>query len=379
MTRLLRFLAAGLAIPAGPLAGQVPLTPTIEARWMLGPTPFVRDDSTNLAYEVHLTNYASTTLLLTRIEVTGQGGVKLADYSGSQVVSQMARPVPALKLSDGRMIESGRQAVLYLWLRQGRTTPIPSQLIHRLTLSPLQGPAPFLDSTVTFSVPVRPQSAIEIGAPLGAGRWAARFSDNTGGHRRSIWVTRGHGRIAQRFAIDFSMVGPDGKYARDTNSTNESVYGYGMPVLAVAGATVVAAIDTMKDNIPNGPQPNWGMRNALGNYVTLDLGGGRYAMYAHLKPGSVKVRAGQKVKKGETIAVVGNTGSSTGPHLHFQVMDRPDYLEAEGVPYVFDRFEVEGIETIAEFQSGEWQPKPGSATTVISHQLTPNMGIVHFR
>ena len=76
--------------------------------------------------------------------------------------------------------------------------------------------------------------------------------------------------------------------------------------------------------------------------MILELDDGVDAIYAHLKPGSVEVETGDTVDKGEVIARTGNSGSSTGPHLHFQLMDRPSALVANGVPYVFDEFTVTG-------------------------------------
>jgi hypothetical protein len=76
--------------------------------------------------------------------------------------------------------------------------------------------------------------------------------------------------------------------------------------------------------------------------VIIDIGGGYYAFYAHLKPGGVKVKLGDKVKRGQVIGIVGNTGNSTEPHLHFHVSDGNSPLGSEGVPYRIDSFEIVG-------------------------------------
>jgi murein DD-endopeptidase MepM/ murein hydrolase activator NlpD len=79
-----------------------------------------------------------------------------------------------------------------------------------------------------------------------------------------------------------------------------------------------------------------------GNHVIVDLGGGHYAFYAHLKPGSIRVRAGDRVHRGQVLGLVGNSGNSTEPHLHFHVSDANSPLGSEGVPYAYDRFDLVG-------------------------------------
>ena len=101
------------------------------------------------------------------------------------------------------------------------------------------------------------------------------------------------------------------------------------------------ALASFPDQIPNDPHPIT-LREADGNHVILDLGAGRFAFYAHLKPGSLRVERGDRVREGEVLAELGNSGSSTGPHLHFHVMNRPSALASDGLPYVFDRFRITG-------------------------------------
>ena len=82
-----------------------------------------------------------------------------------------------------------------------------------------------------------------------------------------------------------------------------------------------------------------------GNHVILDLGNGHFAFYAHLQPGSLKVAVGDTVAVGAVIGSLGNTGNSTAPHLHFGLVDRPDFLTGEGLPFVIPRFTVTGTIT----------------------------------
>jgi murein DD-endopeptidase MepM/ murein hydrolase activator NlpD len=101
------------------------------------------------------------------------------------------------------------------------------------------------------------------------------------------------------------------------------------------------------------------LADASGNYVALDLGKGCFAFYEHLKPGSIRVRAGDAVRRGEILAALGFTGDSTGPHLHFHVADAPSPLGGEGMPFAIDRFELLGrYDDIAMLGQARWSERP---------------------
>jgi Peptidase family M23 len=93
-----------------------------------------------------------------------------------------------------------------------------------------------------------------------------------------------------------------------------------------------------------------------GNYVTLDLGQGRYTFYAHLQPGSLRVKAGDKVRRGQVVGLVGNSGASTEPHLHFHISDANSPLGSDGLPYLLPAFEAQG-------KGWGWKASEAKATT----------------
>ena len=71
----------------------------------------------------------------------------------------------------------------------------------------------------------------------------------------------------------------------------------------------------------------------LGNHVIVQHDDGTYAAYGHLRRGSVRVAPGQRVTTGQVLGAVGNTGNTTEPHLHVQLMDHPKPTAAAGVPF----------------------------------------------
>jgi hypothetical protein len=139
-------------------------------------------------------------------------------------------------------------------------------------------------------------------------------------------------------------------------------YGWGQPVHAAFDGLIVRAVDGVAERRWLHPvRESWsalkttvrfargGLDPAqlVGNHV-IAATGGTYAVYAHLAPGSVAVAAGQRVRAGEVLARVGHTGNSTAPHLHFQLMDSADPLQASGIPSAFAAYLVE--------REGRWQP-----------------------
>ncbi|MGH7829218.1 MAG: M23 family metallopeptidase, partial [Candidatus Binatia bacterium] len=100
----------------------------------------------------------------------------------------------------------------------------------------------------------------------------------------------------------------------------------------------------LKDGIPeNTPQAKEmavpiNLETIGGNYLVIDIGGGLYAFYAHLIPGSLKVKLGDTVEPGQVLAALGNTGNSSEPHLHFHLIDNANPLAGQGQPYALSRF-----------------------------------------
>jgi murein DD-endopeptidase MepM/ murein hydrolase activator NlpD len=74
---------------------------------------------------------------------------------------------------------------------------------------------------------------------------------------------------------------------------------------------------------------------------SLDLGNGRYAVYAHMAPHSVTVHVGDHVNTGDKLGLLGNSGNTAGPHLHFQISDRPSTLDTTALPLVFESMVLE--------------------------------------
>ena len=144
--------------------------------------------------------------------------------------------------------------------------------------------------------------------------------------------------------------------------------------MAVADAVVVATKDGIPENVPgptSGAVPIT-LETVGGNHVILDLGGGRFAFYAHLQPGSLRVKTGDKVRRGQVVGLVGNSGNSTEPHLHFHISDSNSPLGSEGLPYALPSFEVQG-------RGFGWKPTaPAAATEKRQNQMPVENEVIRF-
>jgi hypothetical protein len=179
---------------------------------------------------------------------------------------------------------------------------------------------------------------LTLSPPFHGGTWLAGDGpSNTTNHRRAITAVDGHIYSAERFAIDWIKVGPNGDSRHDGATRNENWWGWGEPVLAVADGEITEVVDEYPDNTPR-VLPPVTLDNIGGNHVILKIAPNRYVTYAHLQHGSIKVRLHDHVHTGDTLALLGNSGNTTGAHLHMQVTDRSSVLEAQGVPFLFRSF-----------------------------------------
>jgi murein DD-endopeptidase MepM/ murein hydrolase activator NlpD len=139
------------------------------------------------------------------------------------------------------------------------------------------------------------------------------------------------GNPSQRRAADLEKVDNEGKDRTGDGKKNTDYFAFGAEILAVADGTVVSTSDGVHDNDP-------GAANgyaATGNTIVIAHDGGVHSLYAHLKNHSGRVKEGQKVKKGQVIALCGNSGQSSQPHLHFQLQDGPNMESSWGIDPVF--------------------------------------------
>lgn len=143
--------------------------------------------------------------------------------------------------------------------------------------------------------------------------------------------------FAEAYAYDFLQIGANGRSYQREGAQNTDYFAFGKKVLAAQSGTIVSVRSDITDNQPGDPNRN----TPGGNVVVIDHGNGHFGYYAHLKARSVSVKVGNKVKAGDPLGEVGNSGDSSEPQLHFHMMNAADPAQADGIPVVFENWKAQ--------------------------------------
>jgi hypothetical protein len=323
------------------------------------PNPMIARNRAYLSYELQLTNFDSQPITLKSIQVTSGSNTsyRLSGATLASIVEPIGSPV-----ENPLLVAPGAALLVYLWLEiDPASVAAIGKLEHKITYQIAREQLPRMEDGPPAIIDQTP--AIVIGPPLVGGNWAAINGPSLrSSHRRVPIITGGRLFFAQRYAVDFTRIGADGKTFTGDPLKNQSYFSYGAEVLAVADGKVV----TVNRNVPDSP-PHGGLAAvavaktvelAGGNCIVLYIGYDRYALYCHLIPGSITVKPGDLVRRGQALGKVGDSGNSNPPHLHFQVMDGPSPLAASGVPYGFDTIVVRDGSISADHSAVEVNSKP---------------------
>jgi hypothetical protein len=315
------------------------------------PTPLLAASKYFLVYELYLTNFQKTPISLTAVDIKGPDKTDVAfHFSDTELATMLQTPgnpndVTPLTLAPGIT------KILFLWLPFDSFQKLPDTLLQKISyVSPSENKQQYVVAMDRMAInKIEP---VFVSPPLAGDRWlAGNGPSNTSPHRRAGMPVNGHVYFAQRYAIDFIQIGEnDLSYAGDEHK-NQSYYCYGVNALAVNDGKVVAIMDGIPENTPASGRLAISpitLENVGGNYILIDIGNGKYAYYAHLIPGSLKVKVGDKVTRGQVIAKVGNSGNSSEPHLHFHIVDKPTPIAADSIPYAFDEFNIYKANVINE-------------------------------
>ncbi len=349
------------------------------------------DGRLHFVYELVVTNTRPTSATITKIEAFDQAdpAMPLARFEGAELTARLR--TTGNSLPENAAIEFNGTRLILINFSLPPSAKMPRRLVHHLELQAAGLPPVPEGAPVSQAYTVAPisvvQDLVRITPPLAGKGWVAvNGCCGPGGVHRSVGLpVNGKINFAQRYAIDWMKLDEDGRLVDGDASDVRNYTDYGEEILAVADGTVVETLNTQAEQRPGHlPDPKTiTLQNIDGNHVVLDIGGGLYAFYAHMQPGSVRVKAGDQVKRGEVLGKLGNTGNSSAPHLHFHIMESPSVLGSNGVPYLIDAFTAEGQVSQAQFAAtesltGVWNQGMLASPVKKSDQFPLDLLIVEF-
>jgi hypothetical protein len=178
-------------------------------------------------------------------------------------------------------------------------------------------------NNISISLPFRGEWYVSEGGPTKEQNY----------HMRSLL------EIYQRSAIDLCIRDKQGSEFRNTGTVNEDYYCYKQTITAAAAGITVVAVDGVPDNKPGTLNPTM----ASGNTVIIKHGEHEFSVYAHLSPGTLMVKANDRLFAGQPIGLSGNSGMSSNPHLHFSMMNTDTFSEATGFPPYFEAVKLRRV------------------------------------
>ena len=347
LSTLLRRTIVSLALmltfaPTAARAGENP-TPLILSV-QDAPVPFTGSDgNTHLVYELWMLNFSSGDIAVQKLEILADN--KVIQTLDAPAIAKRLQPV-GLRESTGTIAKS-TQALLFLHITLPAGTAVPRHLTHRVTTFIAAAPPAFQHLILTGGETAPDHQTIAVlHPPLAGNNYVSADSccDSTR-HMRAALGVNNHVWLAQRYAVDWEQLDSHDRIYSGPREKLESYIIFGKPALAVADATVVSVTDGLPEQTPGKYPEAISLEQADGNSVILRLDDPRlhghvFALYAHMQPGSLRVHSGDKVHPGQVLGLVGNTGNSLAPHLHFQLMAEPSSLASNGLPYAIDSFEV---------------------------------------
>ena len=364
------------------------------------------DKKFHVAYNLVLQNASPSPATIRKLEVVDASNptTVIATFTGKQLVDPACgfgdcnrlRALPSAPVKDA-VIPPQQARVLFVDFTFPSIKAAPKYVMHHLFIQGAPSPVPGKVAPVDYTVTPYRISApgpITVSPPLRGKNWVALNGCCEPGwpHRSTPLPLNGNLVAGQLFAIDWKRTNDQGAFYTGDKHKNSSYVDYGSPILAVADGVVTATLDGQEANAPgvlpaNSPVlgPKLTVKNVDGNHIVLKIGNNAYAFYAHLLSGSLRVKVGDRVRKGQVIARLGNTGNANASHLHFHVMNGPSVLGSSGIPYVLDSFQYQGqispqqLANADDYLTGDFfgpgrlaKPEPRT------HQLPTAWAIVNF-
>ncbi len=337
------------------------------------------DGNVHVEYDLLVTNAFTGPVTLKFVDVTDENGKTLMRLDGDRLVQTTQtllgqKPVKSIPASSAVAVE--------IDLTLPGKTPVPAVLSHRIAYDfSMTDPLATAIGKKQVDGPVvsvNQTPPIVIASPLAGTGWLALngcCSPNV--HRNTRIGATDRIATSETFAIDWMRL-DEGKECKNDCTRNDDYSCFGVPVRSVSDGEVIGVRNDMPDESPSLKQ-SANIKTPFdyaGNFVYVRIRPDLYAFYGHLQPGTVAVKPGNKVKTGTVLGKLGNSGNSTAPHLHFGLLDRPDAIVGNSLPFVIDRFNITGTLKV-EDATGQVSVEPKTLAVKDAYPLVRGIVTYH--
>jgi hypothetical protein len=298
------------------------------------------NNSIQLRYELNIFNNYRIPFTLKKVEIYDlqKGNVPIAEFNSAYIDKHFDRPGNS-DLDDLKLLSKNEFGILNLTLTFKQEQSIPEKVFHKLYFERTKSNGERVTHPMEVAVLKIPETnKFTLGFPFKKkGKWLYEAES----HQGARFLTEGRANYPQRFAIDWTLIDDNGNFAKNDTRKNENWKTYGVELISVADGKVVGIKDKIIENEPLSEEMAVRITRETigGNYIVIDIGNNLYAFYGHLIPNSLKVKIGDPVKKGQVIGLLGNSGNSDAPHLHFHLESKSNaYFGGEGMPYHIKEF-----------------------------------------
>lgn len=378
--QLVSLAAVAVVVVAAPTAAadaapvdRNPLSPVIASMIPQREVVAVRgsDGRFHVLYELLLTNTVGSPATVGPVRIlNASNGRTVRRLSVKEMLSTGALHQLDRQDSETSKMPVGSSRLLTLDVSFASRAAVPRRLTHRFRVT-AQNPLTSQEQRFTYDagrVPLSRRRPPVYAPPLDGTGWVA--SDgccSPSGHVNAMLGLDGRLQAAERFAIDWMRIDATGRMYQGDPSNPASWFSYGSPVKAVSDGVVTYARDGQPDQTPGKMPSDLQFDQLVGNAVYVRTSDGLTQAYVHLVPGSVRVKVGDKVQTGAVLGLLGNSGASLAPHLHFHVVDGANPATGDGFPYTITAFSLAGQANVNQLLAGI----KGEASFPSADQLNP--------
>lgn len=280
----------------------------------------------HLEYELLVTNQGQSPVVIRGVEAINQNGKQLASLGENEVAAR-------LESEEAGRVKPGELAVLIMSV-SGEDAKDLKSITHRFRVSTDGAPGRAFN-VMGGTVHVSREARADFGAPVRGGSWVVLgpLDPRLPGRRTSVDID-GFSVFPQRFEMSLSKMADAEGTSSGSGAQNADYAAFGEAVYAMADGRVLQVVNGISDHTPGRPDST----NPDGNFALMEVGD-EYLVYAGLQKGSIALKPGDPIKRGDLVGRIGNSGSSAEPELRIRLITAPDPMRATGLEFGFQSFE----------------------------------------